>query len=202
MHSMHMYSEVPSHILDVAQEKFFAHGITRVTVTEIASDLRMSKKTLYKHVGSKDRLVAAVWERQIIRAMRRYWTITHSALGDADKLKNIFSLIGHTIVPISGEFQRDLRRLRPDLWVQTGEIRRQTVFADFARMLEAGITKGAVRSDAPLHVVVPAFIGALQWAGEADGVTPGSIHAGQTLQAVTDLFLHGILTKHSTDRMS
>ena len=43
-------------ILDQAYRLILAHGYSRVTMDEISAELRMSKKTLYRHFSSKEEL--------------------------------------------------------------------------------------------------------------------------------------------------
>ena len=47
-------AEARGRILAAARRLFFAHGFGRVTMDEIASELAMSKKTLYRHFASKE----------------------------------------------------------------------------------------------------------------------------------------------------
>ena len=47
-------------ILEAATDRFMAAGLYKVTMDEIASDLRMSKKTVYKFFPSKELLLKAI----------------------------------------------------------------------------------------------------------------------------------------------
>jgi len=60
-------SEDRERILEAAAHRFMELGISKVTLDEIASDLRMSKKTMYKHFPSKEHLAAAA----MVKVMRR-----------------------------------------------------------------------------------------------------------------------------------
>src|SRR5215212_5743915 len=47
-------------ILHQARAHFFAHGYSRFTMDDLAAELGMSKKTLYRHFAGKDEIVGAV----------------------------------------------------------------------------------------------------------------------------------------------
>ena len=44
-------------IIELISEKFFREGFSRTTMDEIATDLHMSKKTIYKFFSSKEELL-------------------------------------------------------------------------------------------------------------------------------------------------
>jgi TetR/AcrR family transcriptional regulator, cholesterol catabolism regulator len=52
--------EVRERILKAAEELFMKFGIRRVTMDEIASELGISKKTIYLHFEDKDAIVHEV----------------------------------------------------------------------------------------------------------------------------------------------
>jgi len=51
-------------ILDAAERLFYAHGIQSIGVDAVVLEAGISKRTLYKHFGSRERLVAAYLERR------------------------------------------------------------------------------------------------------------------------------------------
>jgi len=63
-------------ILDAAYVQFHRRGFARVGVDEIARAARVTKRTLYNHFTSKDRLIAVMLENQhhLALATFRSWT--------------------------------------------------------------------------------------------------------------------------------
>jgi AcrR family transcriptional regulator len=51
-------------ILDAADRLFYAHGIQSIGVDAVVAEAGISKRTLYKHFGSREQLVAAYLERR------------------------------------------------------------------------------------------------------------------------------------------
>lgn len=57
-------------ILDSAERLFYAQGIQRVGVDAVVAAAGISKRTLYKHFGSRQQLVAAYLERRAAKQPR------------------------------------------------------------------------------------------------------------------------------------
>jgi AcrR family transcriptional regulator len=60
-------TEVPGmhdRILDAAERLFYAHGIQSIGVDAVVLEAGLSKRTLYKHFGSREQLVAAYLQRR------------------------------------------------------------------------------------------------------------------------------------------
>lgn len=134
----------PQIIRDAALEKFRRFGIRRVTMDEIARDLGISKKTLYRHYADKEALVSACVDHlsgTILSAVRE-------ALGSdrpvEERLLGVMK--GMSLLPrlISNEMIADLPREYPHLW-RTFDERRRSVLAGFERLFEDGVRQGRVR---------------------------------------------------------
>lgn len=59
-------------ILDAAYAQFYRRGFARIGVDEIAQAARVTKRTLYNHFTSKDRLIGAMLEDQHHRALAAF----------------------------------------------------------------------------------------------------------------------------------
>ena len=65
---------VRQRILRQARTHFFVHGYSTLTMADLATELGMSKKTLYVHFAGKDAIVGALIEDlgAEVRAARRH----------------------------------------------------------------------------------------------------------------------------------
>jgi AcrR family transcriptional regulator len=73
-------------IVDAAYELFYRKGFARVSVDAIAAHAGVTKRTLYAHFDSKDRLLAEVMELQHGLALARIRGWTTRLGGSADAL--------------------------------------------------------------------------------------------------------------------
>lgn len=79
-------------ILDAAEKRFAHFGLNKTTMNDIASDLAMSKASLYYYFPDKSNLYTAVFEREVERSYKK--VLAHlNTLEDIDEL---FSLALHS----------------------------------------------------------------------------------------------------------
>jgi AcrR family transcriptional regulator len=80
-------------ILDTAERLFFVDGIGVTGVDRVASEAGVAIATLYQHVGSKDRLLAAVLERRLA-AWTAQWEASIDAAGSPrDRVLAVFDAL-------------------------------------------------------------------------------------------------------------
>lgn len=68
-------------IVEAAGRLFFAPGFARVSMDDLARELGMSKKTIYRHFPDKRSLLAAVLDRQFAAVERALVTVAEDAEG-------------------------------------------------------------------------------------------------------------------------
>ena len=86
-------TQTTDRILDSAEELFFTDGIAVTGVDRVADSAGVAIATLYKHVGSKDRLLAAVLTRRL-RTWIEHWDAAIAAAGSpTDRLLAIFDAV-------------------------------------------------------------------------------------------------------------
>ena len=73
-------------ILEAAYRLFRRQGYSRVTMDEIAATARLTKRTLYHHFESKDRLLAEVLAEQHELALRAFRTFGDELSGSAEEI--------------------------------------------------------------------------------------------------------------------
>jgi AcrR family transcriptional regulator len=149
-------------ILHAAARRFMELGISKVALDEIASDLGMSKKTLYKHFPSKEDLLRNVIHARIKRNGKRFIDISASGKPFVKKLQEIFAFAGREFSTPGRQFIFDLRRMAPDLWVEAEEYRRKTIVTNVRKMVEQAKEDGMMRKDLDVNLFVLVFQSAVQ----------------------------------------
>jgi AcrR family transcriptional regulator len=193
--SIHSRLMARHRIVEQAQEQFFAHGFMSVSMDNIAAILGMSKKTLYHHFPSKNRLIEATMEEYIITAIQRYKQIMNSPLEYVDKLYTTMRLVGNTFMKMGKQYRIDLRSRRPDIWRRVDEIRMTTVFSNFKTFITMGIENGIVKSDVHPEMLLIAYISALQGVDESSVLVNGMLSSDDAFESITRIMLDGILTE-------
>lgn len=87
-------------ILGAANDLFYRQGINSVSVDEIASAAQSNKMTLYRHFGSKDRLIVE-WLLQVSAAAQGKWREVE-AMYPTDALARLHGLVDMMVSQIGG----------------------------------------------------------------------------------------------------
>ncbi|MEG1573385.1 MAG: TetR/AcrR family transcriptional regulator [Bacteroidales bacterium] len=102
--------DISSRIIQIANELFFKWGIKSVSMDQIASDLGISKRTLYENFKDKDSLVLGVLEKIQLDHTGHLKAITAQDVPDVHKLLMMF-IEGQTMKnKINPSFFKDLRK--------------------------------------------------------------------------------------------
>src|SRR5207342_2211229 len=67
MASLQQKPDMKERILETADKLFYLQGIRAIGVDTIASEIGISKRTLYNHFPSKDTLIMAYLERRFVQ---------------------------------------------------------------------------------------------------------------------------------------
>ncbi len=81
-------------ILETADRLFYLQGIRAIGVDTIAAEAGISKRTLYNHFPSKDKLISAYLERRFTRAPPSDKPPVEQILGTFDRLERGFASKG------------------------------------------------------------------------------------------------------------
>jgi AcrR family transcriptional regulator len=181
-------------ILHAAARRFMEFGISKVTLDEIASDLGMSKKTMYKYFPSKEDLLKNIIRDRINRNGKRFNDMMGSGKPFGEKLQEIFAFAGREFSMPSRLFILDLKRLDPELWKEAVEYRRKTIVTNVKKMIEQAKEEGMIRKDLDVALFVLVFQNAVE-----DILTPKTLSeqpfsALQAFQGILEIIFEGALT--------
>lgn len=179
-------------ILESAEKRFFEYGYRKVTMDEIASDLGISKKTLYAHVKSKDAAAIAV-----IRALHK----------DIDKLLKQFSIeitdpverlcrmiteVSIRLTRIGSLFLADIKKDIPDLWRECEDYREKKILEYGETILKEGIRKGKVKKDINTKIAMLVFLGAIHAVIQPEVFVKNPFSIDEAYKNILNIFLKGI----------
>jgi AcrR family transcriptional regulator len=135
-------------ILAQAKVHLLTYGYSAFTMDDLATELGMSKKTLYLHFRSKQAMVRAVIdgfgaevraEADALFADRR--------LTFAEKLRSFAEGMIERLSHLNPKLLRDLQRFAPELHRHIEQMRSRNIPYIFGRLIEEGQRSGMVRTD-------------------------------------------------------
>jgi AcrR family transcriptional regulator len=151
-----------SRIVDAARELFHEHGYSKVSATEIAQAIGISKKTLYREFETKEDILRAVILPRLKESAKLIDSIlANRAMPFLDKLKEVMSMIGFQHQRVSPVLSRDVFIHAPEVWREIHEVK-QARFRKFGTLIEEGIERGVFRSDVPAEIILRSYTAAVE----------------------------------------
>ena len=136
-------------ILERATDRFLSEGFSTFTMDEIARDAGVSKKTLYRLIPSKNRLIIMVLDRQIEFIEKKQNIILEdSSMDFKARLEAMFRIVSEFYSRIRAKSLQGLERLSPEIWEMVRQ-RRESALDRIIRLLEEGRRDGQIRNDIP-----------------------------------------------------
>jgi AcrR family transcriptional regulator len=149
--------------LDIAYKLFLKKGYKNTTMDDIAQELTISKKTLYKYYSSKLELLAVAFDQLKTRLSLKVETLVESKyMPFTAKLKSMLTVIAADLAPINPELLADLREHAPDIWKELQEYIRESAYLRFQKLIQEGMDKGFVASHVNKSLVVLMYASAIQ----------------------------------------
>ena len=155
--------DIESKILDISYKLFLKQGYKNTTMDDIAQELAMSKKTLYKHFEGKMELLAAAFEQLKTRLTLKVETLVDNRhIPFTAKLKSMLTVIANDLAPINHVLLQDLREHAPEIWNELQDYIRESAFLRFQKLIQEGIEKGFVSANVNKSLIVLVYASAIQ----------------------------------------
>lgn len=194
---MHEEKEIRDKILRKAEDMFYQYGYTKVTMDEIASDLSISKKTLYKFYPGKEQLL-----REIVFCMKcevtdfvdELWA--DKEIDFVDKLKKLMNFLGKQTSKLRGPLLNDLQKNIPEIWNEIQEFRNKHALEKFSELLKEGVDKGVFRKDISQQLIVLTYVNSVRMINP-EVLSQLPYTANQFFEAIIKVIFEGILTEEA-----
>jgi AcrR family transcriptional regulator len=193
-------------VLDVAYRLFLQKGYRTTTMDDIAKELGMSKKTLYKYYPGKLELLAASFELVKTKMTSKVEAVLENRyISFPLKLKSVLSIIATYLAPIKSELLEELRENAPEIWQSLMAYINESAYLRFAKLIEQGMAQGLVNPRINSNLIVLLYASAVQSLLDSKfhSQFPESIQKGMKMppseiydQAVTIIY-SGILTEEA-----
>lgn len=188
-------TEIRERILLKAREKFAAAGYGKTSMEEIAGDLSMSKKTLYKFFPTKLKLAEMLVEQVLADINRRCDAILASPLPAVEKLLRIVQMIIEQQQGfVTKILLESLHNHLPHLWQRIEAFRRERMRKNLEAILAQGKRDGTVRADFNHDLFFHFLFGAINEGINPEVLIQSSYSMPEALSALFDIFMNGTLT--------
>ena len=175
-----------------ARRLFYQYGFRKITMDEIASGLRMSKKTLYALFPTKDALIRAVIETILEPNLGKISALIQNEKTVAGFFSGSIAVFHGLSQCISEPMMSDMRTM-PEIWREV-EARRVNVLMGLRGVLERGQRSGEIRPDLHLDLFLKIFILMVNAVGNPAVMIELNMKPSELADQLHDIFFHGIMS--------
>lgn len=188
-------------ILYFTHAKFITEGFYKTTMDEIAKDLQISKKTIYKHFESKEDLLSSVCDTRIQMVHKFMDDIAESDEDSITKFLMILNKQKSMAMNCSAVWFRDLDIHAPELRKKFDEVRSVKINSTLVKLLNQGKKEKSIEN-VPNDILIAALNGAIEAVTHADFILNSKYSFHDAMRITAELFFNGFLTPLGREKYS
>ncbi|QIL76780.1 TetR/AcrR family transcriptional regulator [Hymenobacter sp. HDW8] len=186
--------EIKDRILLSAKALFMRNGIKSVSMDDIATNLAMSKKTLYKWFENKDQIVHAVMVHFLAHEEADCAGMAATAGNALEELFQMMEWSKHLMTNIHPSIFYDLQKYHPQAWQVWVDHKNQFILEMITDNLRRGITEGLYRADLDIEVISRLRLAQIELAFNADLYPPRQFDPSRVQSICLEHFMIGAAT--------
>jgi TetR/AcrR family transcriptional regulator, cholesterol catabolism regulator len=182
-------------ILEQAHKLFMRLGIKSMTMDDVASQLRMSKKTLYEHFTDKNDLV-----EQVVAGVCKYHRSTTDAIcaKGLNAIDEVFEIMNFVVGQIGGvhpSVQFDLQKYHPKAWGIMEQAEKTDISRCVTQNLRKGVKEGFFREDLDVEVISRIYVSRIDALWDGRVFPPGQFSVKDVLWKNFEYHIRGIASR-------
>jgi TetR/AcrR family transcriptional regulator, cholesterol catabolism regulator len=140
-------------IVQGSLKQFMQYGFRNVSMDDIASNLGMSKKTLYQHFAEKDELVEAALEYDIELDQKDCIRCTTTAANAIEEVYNIIDVVAEQLRDMNPMVLFEMQKFHPKAFQRFQRHKDEFILKMIHQNLLRGIEQGLYREDINVEVI-------------------------------------------------
>lgn len=181
-------------IIQTAESIYAVNGFYRTTMDDIAKELRVSKKTLYKHFKSKDELLHCVVDQITENLSNEIEQVIAGKYNSVEKLYLLTKTITKRMTKISEKWLDDLRVYKPNLWEEIEQFRNKAGTKNILKIIEQGKKEELIIKE-PTEIIITVIMASVQAVVNTTFIMNNNISRKNASQSALKIVFSGILTK-------
>ena len=186
--------EIKDRILNHAQQLFMRKGIKSVSMDDIAADMAMSKKTLYKWFENKDQIVQAGMTRHLEGTQLDCKAMIRTATSAIDELFRMLDWVKQEFSNVHPSIFYDLQKFHPTTWRLWQAHKNEFILSQIIENLRRGIAEGLFRADLDLDVIARLRLAQIELQFDPDLYPPREFANERVSVALLEHFMLGVAT--------
>lgn len=182
-----------SKITSFAREKFFQAGFYKISMDEIATGLSISKKTIYKHFPSKNKLVDEVITDFLIELDSKINGIVNSKQNSILKTKMLTKIFAQFSLKLNQQFLVDMKTHRPDLWEKIENFRKYQIENNWKKIINQGKVEKYIINQ-PSDIITSVIFSSVKSVINPTFLLNHNYSINQAFQITFEIVIKGMLT--------
>ncbi|MBI2272422.1 MAG: TetR/AcrR family transcriptional regulator [Bacteroidetes bacterium] len=181
-------------IANKAHELFMRYGIRSVSMDEVASQLGMSKKTIYQFYADKDSLVADVIDIEL--DANQYECTRHKAKSE-NAIHEVFmavDMLQEVLTKMNPNVLFDLEKYHPVAFKKHNEFKNKFLYTIIKENMEWGKRDGLYREEVNTEIMARFRLAATYLVFNPEMFPVGKNSLPTVVTEITDNFLYGLAT--------
>ena len=186
-------------IIEEGAMMFRTYGIRAVTMDMLASQLGISKRTIYEVFSDKDELLKGVLKWMLERQRELMTKVFTESENTIEAIFKILDLMMDHFQKMSPAFQMDMKRLHMDLKKNPGELDELPYFSNNSDILIRGIREGVFRDDIDVEITNKCLLEVARVTNDRNVFPPDYFENKDVIKSFYINYLRGISTQKGLD---
>lgn len=181
-------------VIDLTEEKFFREGFYKTTMDDIASELKMSKKTIYKFFPSKEELIHSIAKHFMNKMKSKIVPTLSSDKNAIEKLEELMKILASASQRMSPKMFDEMRRHFPGLWNEIDSFRTEMMFGNLTKVIDQGKSEGLF-IDYPTPIIMNILVASVRTIVNPDFILNNNFSILQAALHAFKIIIGGIVTE-------
>jgi AcrR family transcriptional regulator len=179
--------------LERVEALFMRYGIKSLTMDDVASELGISKKTLYQMVENKDDLVLKVLHYHVTRRKDQCLVQSAKASNAIEEIFLVLDANSQELTQMKTNIINDLQKYHRDAWMMIQMFHHDFVLKMIRDNMVRGRSEGLYRDDFEMDIIARLHLGAGFLLFD-EQLFPGNVQRAVLFKEHMMHFLHGIVS--------
>jgi AcrR family transcriptional regulator len=181
-------------IVQKAHDMFMRYGIRSISMDEIASQLGISKKTIYHFFTDKDALVDAVIHIELNESEEDCYQHKANSENPVHEIFIATDMVLELLKVMNPTLLFDLQKYHPTSFKKINDHKNKFLYKLIRENLDKGVAEGYYRAEINTEILTRFRIASIFLTFNPDLLPPGKNTAADLVKETTMNFLHGLVT--------
>jgi AcrR family transcriptional regulator len=186
--------EIKDRILNHAQKLFMRNGIKSVSMDDIAADMAMSKKTLYKWFENKDQIVLAGITNHLNGVQCDCAVVASKAANAVEEMLLLSKWADEQFADVHPSIFNDMKKYHPTAWELFRSHKNTFILAQIIQNLRRGMAEGLFRADLDVEVLARLNLAQIELAFDSELFPATQFSPLRVNRVFDEHFLLGVAT--------